>query len=90
MDSMSPEERIVALERELNDTRLAAMRLMLSIAGSFNQTPEQRQDLGMRLAAHASGNPVAEKLVWPVAEALHRGMVKKAGAARTGQAEDNG
>lgn len=71
---MSPEERIIALERELYDTRRAAVTVILGMADAIAQTPEGREDLarGFDDAAKDAtiADPVLARLARLVAGAL--------------------
>lgn len=42
---MTPEERIIALEQELIDTRKAAVAMLLGMAEGMVKTPEGRKEL---------------------------------------------
>ena len=42
---MTPEERIIALERELQDTRRAAAHIILGLVDGIARTPEGREEL---------------------------------------------
>ncbi|RWR04680.1 hypothetical protein [Paenirhodobacter populi] len=44
---MTPEERIIALEREIQDSRLAAARIILGMCDGISRTPEGREDLAI-------------------------------------------
>lgn len=73
---MTPEERIIALERELDDTRRAAAAVILGMVDAIAQTPEGREDLarGFDEAAKeaAKTDPVLARLVRLVA-----GMIRE-------------
>lgn len=70
---MSPEERIIALERELDDTRLAAVRLILGIVRAIATTPVGRQEMarGFEEAA-AEADPLMARMARLVAAELRR------------------
>lgn len=53
---MTSEERIIALERELDDTRLAAARLIMRMAGGLATSPQARAGLA-QVFEEAAGDP---------------------------------
>ena len=66
-------ERIVALERELEDTRRAAVKIVLDMVDSVARTPDQREELARGFAQAATGNdPIMARLAWVMAEAVRR------------------
>lgn len=68
---MTPEERIIALERDLIETRLAAARMMLAMANAMASTPQQNRVLIEWLeAAAANSDPAGERVALLVAAAL--------------------
>ena len=71
---MTEIDRIVALERELEDTRRAAVQLVLGMVNAVAKTPEQREELaqGVTLAATES-DPETARLAWVTVEAIRRG-----------------
>lgn len=70
---MSPEERIIALERELDDTRLAAVRLILGIVRTIATTPEGRQEMARGFdEAAAEADPLMARMARLVAAELRR------------------
>ena len=73
MSSMSPEERIIALERELDDTRLAAVRLILGIVRAIATTPVGRQEMARGFdEAAAEADPLMARMARLVATELRR------------------
>lgn len=84
---MTPEERIIALEYELHDTRRAAAAVILGMVDAVAQTPEGREELARSFdeAAKEAGDtdPALARLVSQVA-----GMIRER-ARRASQAEDN-
>lgn len=68
---MNSEERIIALERELDDTRRAAALVILGMVDAIAQTPQGREDLarGFDEAANeaARTDPVLARLTRLVA-----------------------
>lgn len=73
---MSPEERIIALERELLDSRRGAVWLLLTMARAVASPTEDRQDLALFIAAAGSGrDPVTARLALVAGEAIHRGTM---------------
>ncbi|SDK86423.1 hypothetical protein [Paracoccus chinensis] len=81
---MSLEERIIALEHELNDTRRAAVVLMLGIVDTIARSPKGREDMaqgfGGAAAEAAEVDPVMARLAL-----LMSGVIWE----RANQAEDN-
>lgn len=68
---MSPEERIVALERDLTETRLEAARMTLAMANALATTSQQSEKLIEWLeAAAAHSAPAGERVALLVAAAL--------------------
>ena len=66
-------DRIIALERELEDTRLAAVRVVLGMVDAIANTPEQREELAQGFAwAAAESDPATAQLSWLMAEAIRR------------------
>ena len=66
-------ERIVALERELEDTRRAAVKIVLAMVDSVGQTPDQREELARGFAQVVTGNdPIMARLAWVMAQAIRR------------------
>lgn len=72
--SLASEERIIALERELADTRRAAVLMMLGMAEAIAQTPEGREELAQAFDAAATDDEtVTARLARLVAAAIRRG-----------------
>lgn len=70
---MSPEERIIALERELDDTRRAAVTLIVGIAEAVAGSPEGREELAQSFEeAAGEADHVTARLARLVAGALRR------------------
>lgn len=69
---MDKELRIIELEREINDTRKAAVHMILGMAQAIAPSAEGRADLavGFREAAEACDDPVTARLARLVALAL--------------------
>lgn len=71
---MTDADRIAALERELSDTRHAAVAMMLGMARGMVSTPEGREELARGFDEAAVGaDPVTAKLARAVADAIRRG-----------------
>jgi hypothetical protein len=70
---MNSEERIIALERELDDTRRAAASMMLGMIDAMTRTPEEREEIARSFDKAAAGvDPAAARLAWLVAAALRQ------------------
>ena len=70
---MTAEERIIALERELDDTRLAAVRLILGIVRTIATTPVGRQEMARGFDEAASeADPLMARMARLVAAELRR------------------
>lgn len=71
---MDKDLRIIELEREITDTRNAAVRMMLGMADGIAPSAEGKADLaaGFREAAEAAGDPATARLALLVAMALER------------------
>ena len=70
---MTEIDRIVALERELEDTRRAAVTVVLAMVDSVARTPDQREELAQGFAQVATGkDPIMARLAWVMAEAVRR------------------
>lgn len=72
---MTPEERIIQLERELIETRNAAAALILGVAEGITSTPWGREELAASFEAAASdADEATRRLARLVASALRRNM----------------
>lgn len=70
---MKPEEQIIRLERELIDTRNAAVAMIVGVAEGIATTPWGRAELADSFeAAAAEGDAVTRRLATLVAMALRR------------------
>lgn len=69
---VTPEERIIALEREIQDTRLAAARIILGMCEGISRTPKSREDLaiGFERAAHQATDAAEARISRLVSAAL--------------------
>jgi len=71
---MNSEERLVAMERELADTRRAAVGLLLGMVDAITHTPLEREEFARALDdAATDAEPVTARLVRLVAGAIRRG-----------------
>ena len=72
---MTDTDRIIALERELDDTRRAAVHLVLVMVDAVAKTPESRDQLaqGFALAATDS-DPVTSRLARLMAAAVRQNV----------------
>lgn len=84
---MSPEERIIALEREVGDTRIAAARMILDFAEGVAPTRERRERLARAFEANAQG---ADQITARLARLVVAELRRRDARARASQAEDNG
>lgn len=79
---MSPEERIIALEREMDDTRIAAARMILDFAEGVAPTRERRERLARAFEVNAQGaDQISARLARLVAAELRRRDAGRAGGA---------
>lgn len=70
---MTPEERVIALEREMEDTRRAAVMLILGIVEAVATTPDGREDLAQGFDEVAGeADHVTARLARLVAAAIRR------------------
>lgn len=69
---MTPEQRIIALERDLIETRSAAARMMIALACGLVTTPQGRHEIAdaMDEAAQDAANPYEARLARLVASGL--------------------
>lgn len=71
---MTDKDRIIALERELDDTRLAAVRLILGMCRAIATTPEGREERARSFEeAAAQADPLMARMARLVAAELRRG-----------------
>lgn len=72
---MAEIDRIIALERELDATRQAAVDMIVALAHGALRTPEGREELAQTFDRTAldERNPQAARLARMVAEAMRRG-----------------
>lgn len=77
---MSPEERNIALERELDDTRRAAANMMLGMIDAMTKTPEEREEIAQSFDEAAGGvDPAAARLARLVATAIRQRAIGRRG-----------
>ena len=68
---MTPEERIIALETELIDTRKAAVAMLLGMAEGMVKTPEGREELAVAFEEAAKdADAITARLARLVATAI--------------------
>lgn len=71
---MTPEERTIVLEGELNETRLAAVRLTLGMVRVIATTPAGREQMAQGFEQAATkADPLLARMARMVAENLRRG-----------------
>lgn len=72
---MSEIDRIVALERELDDTRRAAVHIVLGMVDAIAKTREAREELAQGFAwAATDTDPVTARLALLLAAAIRSNM----------------
>lgn len=59
---MTPEERIVSLERELAETRRAAVDLVAGLVSGLAPTPEGREEIAASFDAEAIEQPAGAEM----------------------------
>jgi len=70
---MDDKERIISLERELDDTRLAAARMIIEMCRAIATTPEDREARARGFdEAAAQADPVMARMARLVAAELRR------------------
>ena len=70
---MTEIDRIVALERELEDTRRAAVEIVLGMVDCVARTAAQREELALGFARATTGtDPLTARLAWVMVEAIRR------------------
>lgn len=76
---MTSNERIIALERELDDTRMAAATVIVDFAAGIAPTPERRERLARAFEANGQGaDHITARLVRLVAAELRRSDAERA------------
>lgn len=71
---MNAEERLIAMERELADTRRAAVGLVLGMVDAIARTPFEREEFARTFEeAATSADEVTARLACLVAGAVRRG-----------------
>lgn len=70
---MTDADRIAELERELDDTRRAAVSIVMGMVDAIAKTPEGREELAQGFAwAAVEADPVTSRLARLIAEAVRR------------------
>jgi len=68
---MDDKQHIIALERELEDTRLAAVRMMLGMIDAMTGTSEEREEVARSFDEAGSGeDPVTARMARLVASTI--------------------